>query len=101
MEEGLAKQLNVKLGNRVTFMGDTGFQRHGQQSAQSGLGKPAAQLLLYLPLRRAGCSAAKLVNSAFAGKNSNGMLTQQPRIPDHQPAGYWRHPQTGERCWIR
>ncbi len=79
IEEGLAQRLGIKIGDTVTFTGDTrGVQREGQQRAQSRLGEPAAKLLLYFPAGALDGQPQSWLTS-FRWDNGPAMLTQLNR----------------------
>ena len=61
----------------MTFTGDTGVQREGQQRAQSRLGEPAAKLLLYFAGALDGQPQSWL--TSFRWDNGPAMLTQLNR----------------------
>lgn len=68
MEEGLAKRLNVKPGDRVTFMGDTQDFSATVSSLRKVDWESLRPNFFFIFLRCAGRAAAKLVNQLSLGE---------------------------------
>ena len=96
MDEGIAGRLKITLGDTLTFSGDTGVQRQGHQPAPGGLGKPEAELLLYLPAGR-WTASRRLAYQLPLRRRRPDADPAQPPVSDAQPAGHRRDPETGRR----
>ena len=93
---GLAKRLNVKLGDSVTFTGDTqDFSARVTSLRKVDWESLRPSFFFIFPVGALDGQPQSWLTS-FRWENGNGMLTQQPGIPDGQPAGYWRDTETGQ-----
>ena len=67
MDEGIAGRLKITLGDTLTFSGDTRAFSAKVTSLRRGLGKPEAELLLYLPAGRWTASRRRLTSFRYDG----------------------------------
>ncbi|SUI03686.1 sugar ABC transporter permease [Salmonella enterica subsp. indica] len=81
MEEGLAKRLNVRLGDSVTFMGDTqAFSAKVTSLRQVDWESLRPNFFFIFSFRGAGRAAAKLVDQLSLGEWQRYVNAAQPRV---------------------
>ncbi len=84
MEEGLAKRLNVALGDTVTFMGDTQeFRAKSDSACAKWTGKVCGLISILFSLKGHYTGTAELAYQFPLGEWQRHVDTTQPPVPDH------------------